>query len=69
MAFVTEAANPGPKTLDDLLYGFTPEDGAALRASVAGWTDDEPTGGKLLEDRYRKCISSGCLDSRLSNAE
>ena len=48
MELVAEAADIGPKTLDDLVRDFTPQDAAELRVRTARWREDEPAGAELL---------------------
>jgi hypothetical protein len=48
MEFAADLADRTPKTLEEMLEGFTPEDAADLRNRTAAWNTDKPIGNELL---------------------
>src|SRR5690242_19265124 len=48
MEFVADLTDRTPKTLEEMLEGFTPEDAAELRKRTAAWNADKPVGQELL---------------------
>jgi hypothetical protein len=48
MEFVAELTDRTPKTLEEMLEGFTPEDAADLRKRTAAWNADKPVGQERL---------------------
>jgi hypothetical protein len=48
MDLVTELRDTTPRSLAEMLEGFTPEDAASLRNRMAGWRADEPAGKELI---------------------
>jgi hypothetical protein len=48
MEFVADLTDRTPKTLEEMLEDFTPEDAADLRKRATAWNADKPVGKELL---------------------
>ena len=48
MALVAELTDATPKSLEQMLEGFTAEDAASLRERMTAWRADQPVGKELI---------------------
>jgi hypothetical protein len=48
MTLVAELTDTMPKSLEQMLEGFTPEEAASLRERMTAWRADEPVGKELI---------------------
>ncbi len=48
LQFAADLTDDTPKSLEEMLDGFTPEDAVRLREQLAGWRDDPPQGKELI---------------------
>jgi hypothetical protein len=48
MRLVAELTDTTPKSLEQMLEGFTAEDATGLRERMAAWRADDPVGSELI---------------------